>query len=50
MPGARATKVLKKIEPGQPGALKWAQRYGPSLLCVRYRFDPAGTQRLTTVE
>lgn len=47
---ARSTRVLKKIEPNQAGALKWAQRYGASLLCVRYRLDPRNAQRLTTVE
>jgi hypothetical protein len=34
----------------QPGALKWARRYGASLVCVRYRHDAQGQHRYTTVE
>ena len=42
--------VAKKIKPSQRGAIKLARSYGPELLCVRYRENPEGTERLTTVE
>lgn len=44
------TRVLKKLSPTQPGAIKLARKYGDALLCVRYRNDASGTYRLTTVE
>lgn len=43
-------RVAKKIKPSQRGAIKLARGYGPELLCVRYRENPEGTERLTTVE
>jgi len=43
-------RVAKKIKPSQRGAIKLARSYGPVLLCVRYRENPEGTERLTTVE
>jgi hypothetical protein len=42
--------VAKKIKPSQRGAIKLARSYGSDLLCVRYRENPEGTERLTTVE
>jgi hypothetical protein len=42
--------VAKKIKPSQRGAIKLARAYGDELLCVRYRENPDGTERLTTVE
>ncbi len=42
--------VLKKLSPTAAGAKRLATRYGPSLVCVRYREDSAGGRRLTTVE
>ena len=48
---ARAeTHVVKRLRPSQPGAKKLAIRYGEALVCVRYRHDPTGTLRYTTVE
>ena len=44
------TRVSKKFLPAQPGARKLARRYGDALVCVRYRHDPEGTVRYTTVE
>lgn len=44
------TRVVKRLGPDQPGALKHAQRYGPALVCVRYRHDTTGDMRYTTVE
>lgn len=43
-------RVAKKIKPSQRGAIKIARNYGSELLCVRYRANPDGTERLTTVE
>ncbi len=36
------TRVVKKMSPSQPGALKLARRYGDALICVRYRHDAQG--------
>ena len=46
----RQTRVVKTLWPGQPGTLKLRQRFGAKLVCVRYRHDPTGLHRLTTVE
>lgn len=43
-------RVVKKLTPTQPGAIKLARRYGEALLCVRYRHDGNSMQRFTTVE
>lgn len=40
----------KKLQPGQPGTKRLVERYGESLLCVRYRYDPESKKRLKTVE
>jgi hypothetical protein len=45
-----ALRVVKKLAPDQPGALKLAQKYGDALICVRHRVDPTGQVRTTTVE
>lgn len=45
-----AWRVAKKIKPSERGAVKLARQYGGELLCVRYREDPDGTERLTTIE
>lgn len=43
-------RVAKKIKPSQRGAIKLARMHGNELLCVRYRENPDGTERMTTVE
>ena len=43
-------RVAKTLGPAQPGALKLTRRYGDALVCVRYRIDPQGHKRYTTVE
>lgn len=43
-------RVAKKLRPGQRGAIKLARTYGAELLCVRYRENSDGTERITTVE
>lgn len=42
--------VIKRMAPHQPGAVKLARRYGDALVCVRYRQEPDGLHRCTTVE
>jgi hypothetical protein len=44
------TRVIKKFSPHQPGAIKLARRYGPALVCVRYRESADGETRFITVE
>jgi hypothetical protein len=46
----RLSRVVKKLLPNQPGAMKLARRYGDALVCVRYRQDPTRTYRYTTIE
>jgi hypothetical protein len=43
-------RVAKKIGPGQRGAVKLARTYGEALVCLRYRENDDGTERLTTGE
>jgi hypothetical protein len=49
-PHPQPTHVVKRMAPTQPGAIKLAEQYGEQLVCVRYRHDPAGRYRYTTVE
>ncbi|MDP3085570.1 MAG: hypothetical protein Q8N44_18020, partial [Rubrivivax sp.] len=46
----RRGRVQKTLWPPAPGSRKLAERFGAALLCVRYRHDPAGLRRFTTVE
>ena len=46
----RELPVVKKMAPTQPGAIKLHKRFGDQLFCVRYRTDPEGKFRYTTVE
>jgi len=43
-------RVVKRLAATQPGAIKLARRFGNALVCVRYRHDPDGRHRYTTVE
>ena len=43
-------RVAKKIKPNQRGAIKLTRVHGNELLCVRYRENSDGTERLTTIE
>jgi hypothetical protein len=36
--------------PPQPGTASHKKKHGSQLVCVRYRQDPTGTHRYTTVE
>ena len=44
------TRVVKTLWPPQSGTLGLKKRYGSQLVCVRYRQDPSGAYRYTTVE
>jgi hypothetical protein len=43
-------RIAKKIKPSERGAIKLARTHGSELLCVRYRENADGTERITTVE
>jgi hypothetical protein len=43
-------RVIRTLWPPQPGTQQPLQHPGPRLLCVRYRDDPIGLRRFTTVE
>lgn len=47
---APATRVIKKLDPGRPGARRWAAEYGDAPVCVRYRVNAQRQERQTTVE
>lgn len=42
--------VTKKLTPGHPGTLRWQDKFGDDLVCVRYRLNEDGDRRYTTVE
>jgi hypothetical protein len=42
--------VIKRLKPGQAGTHGLARRFGPALVCVRYRENESGTTRFTTIE
>lgn len=43
-------RVIKKLGPGDRGAIKLAEQFGETLLCVRHRVDSKARFRFTTVE
>jgi hypothetical protein len=45
-----AGKVIKSLQPGQPGTKKWHKKFGKRLVCVRYRGNARRRVRSTTVE
>ncbi len=49
-PRLSSLRVAKTYASEQPGARRFARRYGEQLLCVRQRLDNTGTVRHTTVE
>jgi len=46
----KGAMVVKTMKPGDPGTRRQLARWGSDLLCVRYRYDEARHERLTTVE
>ncbi len=45
-----AAGVIKRMAPGVSGTRRLVERFGESLVCVRYRENPAQRLRYTTVE
>jgi hypothetical protein len=43
-------RVVKKLSPSNRGAIKLAEQFGKTLLCVRHRVDAEAKSRFTTVE
>ena len=43
-------KTRLVLKPGQRGTKKLTEKYGDSLVCVRFRYDTMLRQRLKTVE
>ena len=43
-------KAYGHLKPGQKGTQKLTARFGPALLCVRYRYDERTGENLTTAE
>ncbi|MFA6956708.1 MAG: hypothetical protein WC538_12630 [Thermoanaerobaculia bacterium] len=46
----KGAMVVKTMKPGDPGTRRQLARWGSDLLCVRYRYDEARHERMTTVE
>jgi hypothetical protein len=38
------------LKPGQKGSKRLTEKYGDSLICIRYRYDDVKRKRLKTVE
>jgi hypothetical protein len=43
-------KTRLTLKPGQHGTKSLMKKYGESLVCVRFRYDPETKQRLKTIE
>lgn len=43
-------RVVKKLDPSNRGAIKLAEQFGETLICVRHRVDAKAKFRFTTVE
>ncbi len=43
-------RIVKKLSPRDRGAIKLAEQFGETLVCVRHRVDAEATCRYTTVE
>jgi hypothetical protein len=46
----RDMKSYAHLKPGQKGTLRLVEKYGTSLVCVRYRYDEKREVKLKTVE
>lgn len=46
----RDMKSYAHLKPGQKGTLRLVEKYGTSLVCVRYRYDEKRGVKLKTVE
>ncbi len=47
---AAGYEIYAHLKPGQKGTMRLVEKYGDSLLCVRYRYDEIRGVRLKTVE
>ena len=43
-------KTKRTVLPGQAGFIKWREKYGEKLLCVRYKYDAEKGKKMITVE
>ncbi len=43
-------RIKRTLIPGKPGTIKWVNKYGDRLVCVRYRYDPINHHKMKTVE
>jgi hypothetical protein len=43
-------KTHKHLKPGENGTLRLVERFGDTLLCVRYRYDAIRDMRIKTAE
>ena len=43
-------KAHKHLKPGENGTLRLVERFGDTLLCVRYRYDAIRDMRIKTAE
>lgn len=50
VPMLKDMKTQNHLKPGQKGTKRLLEKYGDSLLCVRYRYDEGRGIRLKTVE
>ena len=41
-------KIIKKLNPGQPGTKKYVEKFGKKLVCVRYRYDCERKRKVKT--
>src|SRR5262245_55465383 len=48
--GAMEMRTGKTLKPGTPGTKKLLEKYGESLVCVRYRYDVENRRRVKTIE
>lgn len=48
--GLGRLRIVKKLSPTDRGAIKLAEEFGETLVCVRHRVDAGACRRYTTVE
>ena len=49
-PSVGRMRVVKKLAPNSRGAIRLAEKFGETLVCVRHRVDAKAKFRFTTVE
>jgi hypothetical protein len=43
-------KIRARLKPGQKGTKKFVEKYGDSLVCIRYRYDEQNRKQYKTIE